>query len=46
MFCFISDQNRHAVFCLITVGSEVQDSEMICVDKSFTDISFPNTIIL
>ncbi|XP_076814627.1 uncharacterized protein LOC143460856 isoform X2 [Clavelina lepadiformis] len=39
------DHNRHAVFCLLSVGSEVQDTELICVDKSTTDIAFSDVIV-
>jgi len=42
----LTESSRHAVFCLVTVGSEVQDTELVCVDKNTTDISFADIIVL
>lgn len=37
---------RVAVFCLMQIGSEVFDSQMIVVDRSVTDICFEGVSIL
>nr|CAB3221884.1 actin-binding protein anillin-like [Phallusia mammillata] len=39
------DHGKHAAFCLLTLGSEVQDTELVCIDKSTTDISFNDVIV-
>ncbi|XP_078717498.1 rhotekin isoform X2 [Lampetra fluviatilis] len=31
---------RHAVFCLLRLGSEIVDTEMVLVDRSVTDVCF------
>ncbi|MGH0161051.1 UNVERIFIED_CONTAM: hypothetical protein FKN15_040216 [Acipenser sinensis] len=39
-------RSRHvAVFCLMKLGSEVFDSEMVVVDKAVTDICFGNVTV-
>lgn len=37
---------RVAVFCLLQIGSEVFDTQMMVVDRSVTDICFEGTFIL
>lgn len=37
---------RVAVFCLMQIGSEVFDTEMVVVDRSVTDICFEGITIL
>ncbi|XP_007895408.1 rhotekin-2 isoform X3 [Callorhinchus milii] len=37
---------RFAVFCLLKIGANVFDTELVIVDKSLTDICFENLIIL
>eukprot|EP00062_Callorhinchus_milii_P001439 gi/632936577/ref/XP_007895406.1/ PREDICTED: rhotekin-2 isoform X2 [Callorhinchus milii] len=36
---------RFAVFCLLKIGANVFDTELVIVDKSLTDICFENLII-
>ncbi|KAM8924352.1 rhotekin-2 [Pelodytes ibericus] len=35
---------RYAVFCMLKLGKEISDSDMVIVDKSMTDICFENVI--
>lgn len=46
VFTFLSDIGRYAVFCLVRVGGEVQDTELICTDKTTTDVSFRDVLVL
>ncbi|XP_029451356.1 rhotekin isoform X2 [Rhinatrema bivittatum] len=39
------DLHRCAVFCLLQVGVEIYDTEMVMVDRTFTDICFENGIV-
>lgn len=43
---YFTDMGRYAVFCLLTIASEVQDTVLVCTDRSTTDISFPDVVIL
>uniref|UniRef100_A0A8C5PA93 Rhotekin 2 n=1 Tax=Leptobrachium leishanense TaxID=445787 RepID=A0A8C5PA93_9ANUR len=36
---------RYAVFCMLKLGKEVFDTDMITVDKAMTDICFENRIV-
>ncbi|XP_054628734.1 rhotekin isoform X2 [Dunckerocampus dactyliophorus] len=37
--------HRCAVFCLLQLGGEIFDTDMVIVDRTLTDICFDNTII-
>ncbi|KAI1900393.1 hypothetical protein AGOR_G00049490 [Albula goreensis] len=37
--------HRCAVFCLLQVGGEIYDTDMVMVDRTLTDICFDNTIV-
>uniref|UniRef100_A0A3Q3N7M8 Rhotekin n=1 Tax=Labrus bergylta TaxID=56723 RepID=A0A3Q3N7M8_9LABR len=37
--------HRCAVFCLLQLGGEIFDTEMVIVDRTLTDICFDNTIV-
>ncbi|XP_060103216.1 rhotekin isoform X2 [Heteronotia binoei] len=37
--------HRCAVFCLLQIGTEIYDTEMVLVDRTLTDISFESTIL-
>ncbi|XP_041760458.1 rhotekin isoform X6 [Coregonus clupeaformis] len=37
--------HRCAVFCLLQVGGEIHDTDMVMVDRTLTDICFDNTIV-
>ncbi|XP_048643355.1 rhotekin isoform X4 [Marmota marmota marmota] len=39
------DLHRWAVFLLLQLGEEIQDTEMILVDRTLTDISFQNNVL-
>ena len=45
-YCHYADIGKHAVFCLLSVGSEVQDTDLVSVDKSSTDITFSDVVVL
>uniref|UniRef100_S4RIH2 Rhotekin n=1 Tax=Petromyzon marinus TaxID=7757 RepID=S4RIH2_PETMA len=36
----VAESPRHAVFCLLRLGSEIVDTEMVLVDRSVTDVCF------
>lgn len=38
--------HRCAVFCLLQLGGEIFDTDMVIVDRTLTDICFDNTIVL
>ncbi|XP_056139204.1 rhotekin isoform X5 [Lampris incognitus] len=38
--------HRCAVFCLLQLGGEIFDTDMVMVDRTLTDICFDNTIVL
>ncbi|XP_069609722.1 rhotekin-2 isoform X1 [Ranitomeya imitator] len=38
--------DRYAVFCMLRLGHEIFDTDMVIVDKTTTDICFENTIVL
>lgn len=40
------DLHRWAVFLLLQLGEHIQDTEMILVDRTLTDISFQNSVLL
>jgi len=42
----LKDTSKYAVFCVLTAESEVQDTELVCIDRSTTDISFNDVIVL
>ncbi|XP_056385851.1 rhotekin-2 isoform X2 [Hyla sarda] len=37
--------DRYAVFCMLRLGHEVFDTDMVIVDKTMTDICFENTTV-
>uniref|UniRef100_A0A8C8S7C2 Rhotekin n=1 Tax=Pelusios castaneus TaxID=367368 RepID=A0A8C8S7C2_9SAUR len=39
------DLHRCAVFCLLQVGTEIYDTEMVLVDRTLTDICFENGVL-
>ncbi|KAM6220268.1 rhotekin isoform 2-T2 [Rhynchocyon petersi] len=39
------DLHRWAVFLLLQLGEHIQDTEMILVDRTLTDISFQNSVL-
>ncbi|XP_062874069.1 rhotekin isoform X3 [Trichomycterus rosablanca] len=39
------DLHRCAVFCLLQLGGEICDTDMVMVDRTLTDICFDNTIV-
>ncbi|XP_064408173.1 rhotekin isoform X2 [Latimeria chalumnae] len=39
------DPHRCAVFCLLRVGAEIHDTEMVLVDRTLTDICFESGIV-
>ncbi|XP_042555724.1 rhotekin isoform X3 [Dipodomys spectabilis] len=39
------DLHRWAVFLLLQLGEQIQDTEMILVDRTLTDISFQNNVL-
>jgi len=47
MSLFLSSElHRCAVFCLLQLGGEIFDTDMVMVDRTLTDICFDNTIVL
>ncbi|XP_072190537.1 rhotekin isoform X9 [Excalfactoria chinensis] len=38
--------HRCAVFCLLQLGVEIYDTEMVLVDRTLTDICFENAVLL
>ena len=41
------DYRRFAVFCLARIGTEIYDTTLLCpVDRSLTDLTFPDVLIL
>lgn len=45
-FCIFVELHRCAVFCLLQLGGEIFDTDMVIVDRTLTDICFDNTIVL
>lgn len=43
---FSADLHRCAVFCLLQIGTEIYDTEMVLVDRTLTDICFESTVLL
>uniref|UniRef100_A0A8C4RXL2 Rhotekin b n=1 Tax=Erpetoichthys calabaricus TaxID=27687 RepID=A0A8C4RXL2_ERPCA len=39
------DLHRCAVFCLLQIGTEINDTDMVIVDRTLTDICFDNTVV-
>uniref|UniRef100_A0ABM5GL32 Rhotekin isoform X2 n=1 Tax=Pogona vitticeps TaxID=103695 RepID=A0ABM5GL32_9SAUR len=39
------DLHRCAVFCLLQIGTEIYDTEMVLVDRTLTDICFENPVL-
>ncbi|KAL4623247.1 rhotekin isoform X7, partial [Arapaima gigas] len=37
--------HRCAVFCLLQLGGEIYDTDMVIVDRTLTDICFDNTVV-
>lgn len=50
LFCLSAlssvELHRCAVFCLLQLGGEIFDTDMVIVDRTLTDICFDNTVIL
>ncbi len=44
--CPFVELHRCAVFCLLQLGGEIFDTDMVIVDRTLTDICFDNTIVL
>lgn len=44
-FSFV-ELHRCAVFCLLQLGREIFDTDMVIVDRTLTDICFDNTVVL
>lgn len=42
----LAELHRCAVFCLLQLGGEIFDTDMVIVDRTLTDICFDNTIVL
>ncbi|XP_060239458.1 rhotekin isoform X6 [Meriones unguiculatus] len=40
------DLHRWAVFLLLQLGEQIQDTEMVLVDRTLTDISFQSSVLL
>lgn len=45
-FSLFPDLHRWAVFLLLQLGEQIQDTEMVLVDRTLTDISFQNNVLL
>lgn len=45
-FCSSPDLHRWAVFLLLQLGEHIEDTEMVLVDRTLTDISFQNNVLL
>lgn len=45
-FHLFAELHRCAVFCLLQLGGEIFDTDMVIVDRTLTDICFDNTIVL
>lgn len=43
---FTPDLHRWAVFLLLQLGEDIQDTEMVLVDRTLTDISFQTSLLL
>lgn len=43
---FLPDLHRWAVFLLLQLGEQIEDTEMVLVDRTLTDISFQNNVLL
>lgn len=43
---YLLGSRRVAVFCLVQIGAEVFDTQMVMVDRSVTDICFEGISIL
>lgn len=43
---FSSEQHCWAMFCMLQCGTEVQNTDLVMVDKMLTDICFEDPIIL
>lgn len=41
-----SELHRCAVFCLLQVGTEIHDTELVIVDRTLTDVCFEEPVIL
>lgn len=44
--CIKLDYRQYSVFCLLKVGTEIFDTSMINVDRSMTDITFEDVLLL
>lgn len=40
------DLHRWAVFLLLQIGEHIQDTEMVLVDRTLTDVSFQSNVLL
>lgn len=43
---FFPDLHRCAVFCLLQIGTEIYDTEMVLVDRTLADICFETSVLL
>lgn len=49
LFCpsfLCSELHRCAMFCLLQVGTEIHDTDLVIVDRTLTDICFDEPVIL
>ena len=46
ILALFTESGRYAVFCLIRVCGEVQDTELVCMDKTTTDLIFRDVLVL
>jgi hypothetical protein len=43
----VADHRRFAMFCLVKIGTEVQDTSLVKeVDRTMTDLVFPDVLLL
>lgn len=40
------DLHRCAVFCLLQIGTEIYDTEMVLADRTLADLCFENAVLL
>lgn len=43
---YFTASHRVAVFCLMKIGTEIFDTEMVIVDRTMTDICFEGVTVL
>ncbi|KAH0623495.1 hypothetical protein JD844_006290 [Phrynosoma platyrhinos] len=44
-FSFVAGTQRYSVFCLLKIGAQVFDTELLIVDKAITDICFESLTV-